>query len=204
MTTTRRGFLTAGLAGAAVVFSTRALYAQGQPTLEEVFEDPVGPVLGAPSGDVAIVEYFDYQCPYCKSAHVVLMDALAADPGLKLLPKDWPIFGAPSIHASQRALGALALGRYETAHEALMATQGRLSESKVDEALAGAGLDPEALGAAYAAERAKFDGFLSRNAQQATALGFRGTPAFVIGTTLYPGALDAEMLKRAIERAREA
>lgn len=186
-----------------LTFAGRAVRAETDDmTIEEVLFDPANPVLGNPDGDVAIVEYFDYQCPYCKANHPVLTDVVEKDGNIRLVMKDWPIFGAPSVTASQLALGAVKSGGYEKASDALMATEGRLSDEIVRQTLADAGFDPSALEAAYKADRAKWDGLLSRNSKQASLLGLQGTPAFIIGKTIYPGAMDEAALFEAVALAR--
>jgi len=106
------------------------------------------------------------------------------------------------VTASQLALGAVESGGYEKASDALMATEGRLSDEIVRQTLADAGFDPSALEAAYKADRAKWDGLLSRNSKQASLLGLQGTPAFIIGKTIYPGAMDEAALLEAVALAR--
>lgn len=210
MNLTRRNILLGGtaafgagslaVAGASVLGSRNE--AQDMPGSEEVHHDPVGPVQGNPEGDVTIIEYFDYQCPYCKTNHPTLRDVVAKDGNVRLVMKDWPIFGAPSVRASQLALGAVELGGYESAHNALMATEGRLSVRAIEETLEAAGVAPGAALEAYQANRERWDGFMTRNGQQAAAFGFRGTPAFIIGTRSYSGALDEHTLSAAVAQAR--
>ena len=171
---------------------------------DDVLRDPDNPVLGNPEGGLTIVEYFDYQCPFCKRDHVLRSDMVARDGDIRLVMKDWPIFGAPSVLASQLVLGAASMGRYEPAHAALMATEGRLSEAQIRQVLADGGVDTRAALAAYRADRDRWDGLLSRNAAQAAALNLQGTPAFIIGATLYPGALGEAGLRQAIAHARQA
>lgn len=202
--TTRRQLLGAGLAGMAAALLPRPAPAgpPSAPSPAEVFDDPIGPVLGNPRGDVTVAVYFDYQCPYCKAGHPTLTRIVARDGKVRLLMKDWPIFGPASLRASRLVLGGIPTGEYEAAQAALMATPGRLNDAAIDAALAKAGLDPKALKRGYARRRADFDGFLARNEAQATGFGFPGTPAFVIGTTIYAGVLDGPALKRAIAEAR--
>ncbi|TMV92035.1 hypothetical protein FGG78_08485 [Thioclava sp. BHET1] len=116
--------------------------------------------------------------------------------------KDWPIFGAPSVYAAQLVLGAQKLGGYKTALAALMATAGRLSYAQIDSALAAAGIDPKEAEARYKSDRKKIDALLIRNAQQATAIGLQGTPAYIIGRGIHPGAVDAKTRRSAIRAAR--
>ncbi|MBE9639247.1 DsbA family protein [Salipiger mangrovisoli] len=203
MTITRRNLLTGG-AGVALIASSNASLARAQEiSVNDVLNDPVGPVEGNPSGDVTIVEYFDYQCPFCKKTHPTVTDIVASDGNLRLVMKDWPIFGAPSVYASQLALGAVELGLHTRAKEALMATEGRFDHAQVDETLRAAAIDVEAVQNAYLENRAKWDGLLDRNSMQAAAMGLNGTPVFIIGRTLYPGALDRAGLEKAVEQARQ-
>ena len=110
----RRGTF-AILAGAgALALLPRGASAQGL-TVEAVLNDPDAPVLGNPQGGLTIVEYFDYQCPFCKAMHQPLTEVVAEDGDIRLVLKDWPIFGAASLRASQLALGAVDLGAYEKA-----------------------------------------------------------------------------------------
>ncbi|SFP93127.1 DsbA family protein [Tranquillimonas alkanivorans] len=195
------GLATAGSAAGLLLFSRNGATAQDL-TREDVLFDPDNPELGNPEGDVTLVEFFDYQCPYCKANHPILTDVVAADGNIRLVMKDWPIFGAPSVRAAQLALGAASLDAYETANATLMATEGRLDDALIDEALEDAGLDVADLQAAYQNDRNKWDGLIARNGRQASILGLRGTPAFIVGTALYPGAMDGEALREAIEMAR--
>ncbi|MGR3581019.1 MAG: DsbA family protein [Sagittula sp.] len=195
------GVLTAA-AGTGLLSLLRAPAFAKEITVEEVLFDPANPVLGNPEGDVTIVEFFDYQCPYCKANHPVLTETVEADGNIRLVMKDWPIFGAPSVRASQLALGAATLGRYEVANSALMETDGKLDETRIHDALKDVGFDVAALDRAYRDERSRWDSLMGRNSDQATMLGLRGTPAFIIGTTIYPGAMDAAALRDAVDLAR--
>ncbi|MGY6704267.1 DsbA family protein [Roseinatronobacter sp.] len=198
-----RRFFTQGLgmlvASPALVSHARA---QSGPSIEDVLFDPDQPVLGNPDGDLSIVEYFDYQCPFCKRNHPDLMRAVERDGNIRLLMKDWPIFGGTSTRAAQLALGGLADGSYARAHAALMATHGRLSDHDIDTALSDAGVSVDGLRAGYSAQRDRLDGLMVRNGRQAAAFGFSGTPAFIIGTVIYPGALNTDDLANAIRLAR--
>lgn len=200
MSYTRRTFLGVTAGAGALALLPHAAVAQ-ELTVDAVLNDPVAPVRGNPDGDVTIVEFFDYQCPYCKAGHPMLTDVVERDGKVRLVMKDWPIFGAPSLRASQLALGAAELGAYVEVNEALMATEARLSMELIEKTVARV-VDPSEAMSAYAANRAKWDGLLDRNSFQATALGFQGTPAFAIDTRLYVGALDRVTLEDAIESAR--
>ena len=200
---TRRNFTTAALVGLGVTALSPGTKAQTPPSIDSVLFDPDQPVLGNPQGDLTIAEYFDYQCPFCKRYHPDLMRAVEDDGNIRLLMKDWPIFGASSVRATQLALGGLGDGSYAQAHAALMATPGRLSNSDVDAALQAADLSPETLMQSYRQDRSRLDSLITRNSRQAAAFGLSGTPAFIIGTVIYPGALNGEDLANAIKAARD-
>jgi len=194
---TRRSFLISTATVLLTAPNARAITLTEQPSREEVFTDPVTPLLGNPDGDVTIVEFFDYQCPFCKSSYPELKRFVADDGNVGLIMRDWPIFGPSSQLASERVL-ALDPEGYRIAHEALMATDGRLTESDVREILDDAGVDglPAAHTPDVVAET------LSRNDRMANAFGLAGTPAFVIGSKVYGGVLDARGLAQAVLEAR--
>lgn len=177
--------------------------AQGSPTPDEVFFDPDIPALGNPKGDVTIVEYFDYQCPYCKVGHPDLMKVVKRDGKVRLVMKDFPIFGSVSIYASNLVLAAHSEGSYERALNGLMATEGRLRKEQVDAALLRAGLDPGGLHLAFKRDTKRIDAIIARNMAQASAFNLGGTPAFVIGRKIYPGLMNEKALSEAIAEARK-
>lgn len=203
----RRTILTSGLAlgtlaGASLAgMGSRLAFGQ-QLTKDDVFNDRDAPFLGNPKGDVTVVEFFDYQCPYCKKAYPMVKRIIERDGHVKLVMKDWPIFGDASIFAAQAVLGAAQIGKYKTALDALMATKSKLTHEDVQRTLTGAGLSMGEIAASVNAHNQRISGLLDRNYSQATAFNFAGTPAFVIGTSLYPGVLDEKGLVNAIAQAR--
>ncbi|CAJ2333484.1 DsbA family protein [Brucella abortus] len=200
----RRHILAATAAGAATfALSGGSGLAQRVPSVAEVLYDKEIPVLGNPNGDVTIVEYFDYQCPYCKKSHADLMRVVRKDGNVRLVMKDWIIFGETSAYAARLVLAAEKSGNYEKAMEALMTTPGRLIRDQVDGALKKAGLDAAKLQAAYKADAKRIDGILQRNMKQGEAFNFAGTPSFVIGTRLYGGVMKEKELLEAIKNARK-
>ncbi len=201
MMMSRREILKAAAAGSAAMALATPAFGQSFPTVEQVLFDREIPVLGNPEGDVTVAEYFDYQCPFCKRGHEDLMDVVREDGNVRLVMKDWPIFGIPSVHASSLVLASG--DRYEKALGALMATPARLRKEEVDAVLAEAGLDPSDLFAAFKEDKDRIDGILARNMDQANAFGFGGTPAFIIGSRIYHGAMDRQALQAAIATARE-
>jgi protein-disulfide isomerase len=171
---------------------------------DAVLRDPDIPALGNPQGDITIVEYFDYQCPYCKKTAPELAQVVAEDGKVKLVLKDWPVFGPASTYAARMTLAAKYQDKYEAAHDALIGAKAKLSEAAVDDLLGKAGVDVPRASADRDAHLAEIDALLARNDAQARAFGFQGTPGFIIGTFRVPGALNTAGFKRAIADARKA
>lgn len=171
---------------------------------ENILRDPGIPVMGNPKGDITIVEYFDYRCPYCKKVNPVLQKIVHDDGHIRLVFKDWPVFGDVSVYAARLGLAAKYQNKYAQAHEALISVKEKLSEANVQTTLAQAGIDVDRAQRDLAANRKEIDALLARNHEQAVALEFQGTPAFIIGNFRVPGALDEANFKRAIADSRAA
>jgi protein-disulfide isomerase len=166
----------------------------------ELLEDPDSPVGGNPKGDVSLVEFFDYRCPYCKQVEPAIEALLGKDKQLRFVYKEFPVLGPDSVHAARAALAARKQGKYEPMHRALMAVKGPLDEPAIMKVAASVGLDLERLKTDIAAPET--DRTLKANVNLAEALDIRGTPGFVIGDEIVPGAVSLEELKRLIEAAR--
>jgi protein-disulfide isomerase len=167
----------------------------------ELLEGSAGsPVLGNPEGDVLIVEFFDYRCPYCRTVAPTIMETVRQDGGIRLVMKEFPILGPDSVYASRAALAAAMQGKYEAFHVALMAVDGKLTEKAVLTVAGDVGLDVAQLLQDLAAP--EVDDALRRNAELANALGIGGTPAFIIGDQLVPGAIGLEDLRSLIDEIR--
>ena len=167
---------------------------------KELLEDPSTPAGGNPKGDVTLVEFFDYRCPYCKQVEPTIEALLKQDQKLRIVYKEWPILGPPSVFAAHVAFAAFKQGKYEQFHTAMMATKGDITEDVVLKVAKGAGLDVDRVKTDMAAP--EIDQAIKRNYDLADALGIRGTPGFVIGDDLIPGAVDLETLKQKIKAAR--
>jgi protein-disulfide isomerase len=167
---------------------------------EEILNDPAAPVGGNPSGDVTVVEFFDYNCPYCRRVAPTIVELEETDPDLRLVYKEFPILGPGSQFAARAALASRKQGKYVPFHEALMAADGQVGEDSVLEIARDAGLDVDRL------ERDMSDpgieAAIERNLELANALGITGTPSFVIGDEIVPGAVDRRTLESLITRAR--
>lgn len=159
------------------------------------------PVLGNPNGNVMIVEFFDYQCPYCRRATPGLLDTVAADGQVRLIMKEWPILGPDSVYAARAALAAHKQGKYAEIHHAMMSAQGRLNEQAILSIAAKLGINIAQLMRDMASPG--IDRELQNNHETARTLGLEGTPAFIVGKELVPGAANSETLRALIARARK-
>jgi protein-disulfide isomerase len=173
-------------------------------TESAVLRDPEIPAAGNPDGDITIVEYFDFNCPYCRKLEPELRQVVQDDGKVKLVYKDWPILGPVSIAAARLALATKYQDKYVAAHDALMGTASRLTEPRIRELLAGAGIDVDRATKDLETNAKAIDAILARNNDQATAFGFKGTPAFIIGKFRVPGALTMAQFDQAIADARKA
>jgi protein-disulfide isomerase len=169
-----------------------------------VLHDPDIPVAGNPNGDISIVEYFDYECPYCKKLEPELRQVVQDDGKVRLIWKDWPILGPMSIIATRLVLASRYQNKYVQAHDALMALNSRLTETRINETLAGAGVDMDRLKRDLAANEAPIKAIVVRNNDQAKAFGFKGTPSFIVGKFRVPGPLTMEEFGAVIADARKA
>jgi len=167
----------------------------------QLVSQPASPVLGNPAGDITVVEFLDYRCPYCKAMHQSIADMIAADGNVRVVIKEFPILGDDSLFAARAALASGKQGKYAEMHAALMTFKGKLSASDVENTAAQLGLDIAKLKQDMAAP--EVDQELQQNYSLAESLGINGTPAFVIGETLIPGAIKLEDLKAHIAKARD-
>jgi protein-disulfide isomerase len=168
---------------------------------EQLYRDPDAPVLGNPAGDVTVVEFFDYRCPYCKTVAPTLAQLLNEDSGLKLVLKEFPILGPDSVVAARAALAAQAQGKYAALHAALLRHRGAFDETVITRLATDAGLDTTRLKTDMA--KPEIDAMIERNKALGRALSLTGTPAFVIGEHVVPGAVDFETLKLLVAEARK-
>lgn len=163
--------------------------------------DPNAPVAGNPMGPVTISEFFDYRCPYCRIMQPTLDALLAKDRRVRLVAKEWPIFGGPSVTAARVALASQWQGRYAAVHKALFALPRTMDEASIRKAAASAGVNMARLDRDLATRGKEIDGELAAVDQEARALGFQGTPGFVVGTLVAPGAIPAAGLDDMVNRA---
>jgi len=180
--------------------------AEGEEVLTEalVLRDPDIPVAGNAGGNISIVEYFDYQCPYCRKVEPELRQVVHEDGKVRLVWKDWPILGPMSVTAARMALASKYQDKFIEAHDALIAINAKLTEPKIREALAGGGVDIDRLDRDLASNESAITTTLARSNDQATAFEFRGTPAFIVGKFRVPGVLTMAQFTQVIADARKA
>jgi protein-disulfide isomerase len=169
-----------------------------------VLRDPDVPVIGNPNGDISIVEWYDYNCPYCRKVAPELRQVVEDDGKVRLVLKDWPILGEVSKLSARLVLAAKYQDKFLPAHEALIGVSSRLTEPRVRELLAGAGVDVDRLNKDLAANAKTIDAILARNNDQALAFEFRGTPSFIVGKYRVPGVLSLNEFEQVIADARKA
>lgn len=165
-----------------------------------IFDDPDSPVGGNPKGDVTIVEFFDYHCGYCKQVHEPLLETLKRDGKIRLVYKELPILAPESRLAAAAALAANRQGKYVAFHNVLMEARGRLSRERILAMAKEQKLDVARLEKDM--DSGEIQAQIERNLQLAAALKIDGTPAFVIGDQIVPGALDEERLQALVAEAR--
>lgn len=166
----------------------------------DLVDDPNAPVRGNPSGDVTLVEFFDYRCPYCRQVEPFLQALIKNDHGLRVVVKELPILGPASVYAARVALAAHKQGKYEQFHDAAMSKKPNIDEATLLKLAEEAGL---------AVDRVKtdmnspeVDAEIKRTAEIAKVLRLSGTPAFIVGIELIPGATDLETLQALLDEAR--
>jgi protein-disulfide isomerase len=166
----------------------------------EIFDDPGTPVGGNPKGDVTLVEFFDYRCPYCKQVQPRLKELLAGDHQLRIAYKEFPILGSVSVAAARAALAAHRQNKYEAFHDAMMAASGQITEDAVYQVAGAVELDVDRLKRDMSSPQ--IDAVLKANHALAEALDITGTPGFVIGDQIVPGAIELSSLRDLVAGAR--
>jgi protein-disulfide isomerase len=169
-----------------------------------ILHDPDAPVGGNPNGDVTIVAFLDYNCPFCKKATPELDRLVKTDGKIRLVYKDWPILSETSVAGAELALAAKYQDKYDIAHSALMAIHGtKIPEDRMRDALKTAGIDMTRLDTDLVAHQADIKALLKRNLAQADALGLKGTPVFLVGPFKVAAALDYKGFQKVVASARD-
>ena len=168
---------------------------------DELYNHPMTPVTGNPKGDVTIVEFFDYQCGYCKRAMQTVLEVQKEDPSVRIVWKELPILGPASEFAARAAMAAKRQDKYLDFHVAVMGNRGPLTPDTVFQLAKKAGINVDRLKRDMADPA--IEKYLQDTLQLAQQLGINGTPGFVIGGKLVPGAIEKDQLKELIAEARK-
>jgi protein-disulfide isomerase len=168
---------------------------------QELFNPAEGTIIGNPKGDVTVVEFFDYNCGYCKAMFQAMKDLLKEDPRMRVVLKEYPILGPSSMTASRAALAARKQGKYQDMHLALLAHKGSLTDGSIMEIAAKTGLDVRKL--ENDMKDPAITDVIVKNHNLADELGIDGTPSLIIGDAFVPGAISKEKLVEHIAKARK-
>ena len=163
--------------------------------------DPNAPVLGNPEGDVTVVEFFDYNCPYCKRIADDVKTLIEEDKGIRLVYREWPILSRDSLFAARAALAARRQGKYEELHWALMA-QPRVTEKSTLRAAQNVGVDMARL--LNDMNHRSVSSHIALSMDLSRSLGINGTPTFVIGEKVSRGLVPLRQLQDYVRDARTA
>ncbi len=172
------------------------------PAVAALLADSDAPVGGNPVGDVTIVVYTDYHCPACRVANHALQSILASDSGVRVMFKDWPIFGEPSRQAARWAIASAEQGIYVRVHDLLMRSLGQIDQSVVESAVQTARGECAQLDNTLKESGSRIDKMLVRHASEAFSLGLRGTPGFLVGSVLVNGLLTEPEFENLVADAR--
>jgi protein-disulfide isomerase len=169
---------------------------------KDLVEDSNAPIFGNPLGDITLVEFFDYRCPYCRQVDPFLRTLIKDDPGVRVVQKQYPVLGPDSVFAARMALAAQKQGKHGQLHDALMEKKPNINSVAMLKVAEEIGLDMQRLKSDM--NSPDVDAELRRNVEIGTALRLTGTPAIIVGTELVPGATDLATLKAMIYDARRA
>ena len=169
---------------------------------DAIFKSPHDLVAGNPEGDVTMVEFFDYNCSWCKKGLPEVMSLIEKDKNLRLVLKEYPIFGGDSDYAAMAALASKAQGKYWEFHLAMLSHEGKLARDDVDAIAKAQGLDVDRLKADM--NSPEIAQIIAANQRLAQSLNINGTPAFIIDQTVVPGYLPVDGLMAAIDEVRRS
>lgn len=169
---------------------------------DTLYKSKLSYVAGNAEGDITMVEFFDYNCGFCKRAFGDVLSILESDKKLRLVVKEFPILGPGSIFASKAAIASKEQGKYWDFHVALMQSRGSLDEAKVISIATKIGLDVDKLRADMKADRVSAE--IDETYALANKLGVNGTPAFIIDDKLIPGAMGLQALEQQVASVRQS
>ena len=163
--------------------------------------DPGSPNLGNINGDVTVIEFFDYNCGYCRQAGKIIQALIASDPNIRIIFREWPVLGEGSTFAARAVLASAEQGKYEEFHWALMNGKVRVTKAVVMKVARDLGLDIAKLEADMVSQTV--DLHLEQSNMLAQNLGFTGTPAFIVGNEKVPGMISFNQISELVAEARD-
>lgn len=166
-------------------------------------DDPDAPVFAAKGADVTVVVYTDYQCPYCRKGAPTLLALMKRDPKVRVVFRDWPIFGKDSVNAARYAIASKYQGKYLPFHMALMKVPRPITSDRIRQAAASAGVDWNRLNADMKAHQDDIIDLIVRNNEQGEMLGFTGTPGYIIGNYQHFGEMSLAAMVQTVKDARK-
>lgn len=164
-------------------------------------QDRNAPVLGNPRGDITLTEFFDYNCPHCKKMVPTVQKLIASDPNLRVVFREWPVFGEGSEFAARAALASLDQGKYWQVHAGLMGMRDRAAEPSVMRVIRNLGLDEAKLRTAMQSDRVSEH--ISNSFLLADHMGLMGTPTMIAGDEGIFGQQSLDEMKALVARARK-
>ena len=171
---------------------------------DALLHDAASPVIGNPHGDVTIVAFVDYNCPYCKRSEADLAALVEADPKVRVIYKDWPILAKTSVAAAKVAIAATFQNKYAEMHRELMRMKARPAEdADISQAAVAAGVNVTQLNRDLDQRDGEIVALIKRNIQEADALQLKGTPVYLIGPFITASPLDLPQFKQIVADARE-
>ena len=171
---------------------------------DALLHDPASPIVGNPDGDVTIVAFVDYNCPFCRKSEADLDALIADDPKIRVIYKDFPILAKSSVKAAKVAIAAAWQGKYAAVHKALMTMNARpANDSDISQAVVASGVDVTKLNRDLDKRDGEIVSLLKRNIQEADALQLKGTPVYLIGPFITASPLDLPQFKQIVADARE-
>lgn len=194
------------LLASAGAFAAMPAFAQDRPNpmpeeLRQALErDPTAPVLGNPDGNITLTEFFDYNCPHCKTMLPLMSELVRSDPQLRVVLREWPVFGPGSEFAARASLASLPTGNYWRLHAALLGMRARAEEATVMRVVRDLGLDEAAIRTGMQADTV--ERHITYSHLLGDHMGLMGTPSFICGDEAAFGAMTLEELRALVQRGR--
>lgn len=194
------------LLASAGAFAAMPAFAQDRPNpmpdeLRQALErDPTAPVLGNPDGNITLTEFFDYNCPHCKTMLPLMSELVRSDQQLRVVLREWPVFGPGSEFAARASLATLPTGNYWRLHAALLGMRARAEEATVMRVVRDLGLDEAAIRTGMQADTV--ERHITYSHLLGDHMGLMGTPSFICGDEAAFGAMTLEELRALVQRGR--